>query len=58
MSTTANGNGVAPELDAARTKLFADMRIDVLTAAQETDNEAARREVSRTFTCKSHSYSH
>jgi hypothetical protein len=39
--------------DAAwRQKLFESMKIDVLTPAQEAENDKARHQVSRTFTCE------
>lgn len=38
-------------VEAARTKLMEEMKVDILTELQEADNEKARREVSRSFIC-------
>ena len=51
--TSVIGNGNSLESVSDRAKLFEDMKIDVLTAAYEADNDLARHVISRSFTCKS-----
>ena len=41
------------DIEAARAKLMAEMKVDVLTELQEADNEKARKGVSRSFICMS-----
>ncbi|KAL5495691.1 hypothetical protein ACEPAI_1155 [Sanghuangporus weigelae] len=52
MSTSTVVNGFVHPLDETRARVIAEMKIDVLTATQETDNEAARKDVSRNFICE------
>ena len=52
-ATPVNENGNSLESVSDRAKLFEDMKIDVLTAAYEADNDLARHVISRSFTCES-----
>ena len=52
MSTSTVVNGSLHHFDATRARVIAELKIDVLTATQETDNDATRKDISRSFICE------
>ena len=52
MSTSTAVNGSRHYLDEGKARVIAELKIDVLTATQEIDNDATRKDVSRNFICE------